>query len=154
MALGATFGTWSISQLCRELHFWCHPFIFLNIVLIMKKETAFPYEKEQIFKNECQESHFGSFFLSMRCVIPVTAVRSKSGTHLHGERGCFFRWRHGPWIPTKRGCSGKKGYKIRAEVHGKGGILSTSRLAYVPLLDWTSVTRCVIYHVYVWYLQK
>ncbi len=34
----------------------------------------------------------------------------------------------------------KKGYKIRAKVHGKGGIFSTRRLAYVPLLDWIAVT--------------
>ena len=36
--------------------------------------------------------------------------------------------------------SRKMGYKIIAKVHGKGGIFSTSRLAYVPLLDWTAVT--------------
>ena len=35
--------------------------------------------------------------------------------------------------------SHEKGYKIRAKVHGKGGILLTSRLAYAPLLDWTAV---------------
>ncbi len=34
----------------------------------------------------------------------------------------------------------KNAYKIRAKVHGKGGIFSTGRLAYVPLLDWTVVT--------------
>ncbi len=33
----------------------------------------------------------------------------------------------------------EKGYKIRAKVHGKGGILLTSRLAYAPLLDLTAV---------------
>ncbi len=35
--------------------------------------------------------------------------------------------------------SHEKGYKIRAKVHGKGGILLTSILAYAPLLDWTAV---------------
>ncbi len=61
---------------------------------------------------------------------PVTAVHSKSGTyaslHLHGEKGLF--------------SAGGMVHKIRAKVHGKGGIFSTSRLAYVPLLDWTAVT--------------
>ena len=35
--------------------------------------------------------------------------------------------------------STEKGYKIRAKVHGKGGILLTSRLACAPLLDLTAV---------------
>ncbi len=35
--------------------------------------------------------------------------------------------------------SPEKGYKIRAKIHGKGGILLTSRLAYAPLWDWTAV---------------
>ncbi len=33
----------------------------------------------------------------------------------------------------------EKGYKIKAKIHGKGGILLTSRLAYAPLWDWTAV---------------
>ncbi len=40
--------------------------------------------------------------------------------------------------------SRKKGYKIRVKIHGKGGIFSTSRLAYVPLLDWTAVTGDIV----------
>ena len=35
--------------------------------------------------------------------------------------------------------SHKKRYKIRAKVHGKGGIFLTGRLACAPLLDWTAV---------------
>ncbi len=35
--------------------------------------------------------------------------------------------------------SHEKRYKIGAKVHGKGGILLTSRLACAPLLDWTAV---------------
>ncbi len=35
--------------------------------------------------------------------------------------------------------SHEKRYKISAKVHGKGGILLTSRLACAPLWDWTAV---------------
>ncbi len=35
--------------------------------------------------------------------------------------------------------SSKKGYKIRGEVHGKGGNILTSRLAWAPLLNQTAV---------------
>ncbi len=31
--------------------------------------------------------------------------------------------------------------KIRAKVHGKGGVLLTSRLAYAPLSYWIAVAR-------------
>ncbi len=37
--------------------------------------------------------------------------------------------------------SREKGYKIRAKVHGKGGIFFTSRRAWLPLLKLIAVTR-------------
>ncbi len=75
---------------------------------------------------------------------------------VHGfqQKGGVFE-RESPWIFNKRGyCynvlsmivkgkfsmfSHEKRYTIRAKVHGKGGILLTSRLACAPLLDWTAV---------------
>ncbi len=45
--------------------------------------------------------------------------------------------------------SHEKGYKIRAKVNGNGGILLTSRLAYVPLFDWTAVAG-----KFVWFSQR
>ncbi len=36
--------------------------------------------------------------------------------------------------------SREKGYKIRAKVHGKGGIFVTSRRAWLPLLKLIAVT--------------
>ena len=50
--------------------------------------------------------------------------------------------------------SHEKRYKIRAKVHGNGGVLLTSRLAYAPLSDLTAVAGDKFYKHHNWLILR
>ena len=86
---------------------------------------------------------FYSFTLNSKIEWKCLGTRVLSNSKLFGRSSPWFEFLVPPRKILYVSC--KKGYKIRANVLSKEGILFTSRLAYAPHLDLTCVTGVLMW---------